>query len=262
MTTDALPTVTLAIYAVLSIPVLFCLVRHGRTGLVGWFYLLVFCTLRIVGGALAMNSNKNSSSASLIANIGLSPLLLAASGILHEGRAYYVADGANKKTEWLLVLVFHAIVAPGVALLAAGASGLQSATATKTDLVLVSVGIALLTAAWVVLCIWTALSFLPSSSFVFGRRRQGTTKVMMDKTSPAAAARGYGTKILWGVAAALTFIGIRVFYSLVALTTRLAYLSPSTGALSIRVVVVFLPELVACLILIVAGFMTRHVASR
>ncbi|KAK7959885.1 uncharacterized protein PG986_004739 [Apiospora aurea] len=238
MTADALPTATLAVYAVLSIPAIFCLVWHGKTGLIGWSYLQAFCTLRIVGGALAMSSDKGSShnnnyssSASLIANIGLSPLLLATSGILHES----------------------------VAILAAGTSGLQSATASKTDLVLVSVCIALLTAAWVVLCIWTALSLMPSSFFSFGRRQR--SKVVIEDAGSTAMARGYGSKLLWGVAAALPFIGIRVFYSLVALTTRLAYLSPSTGALSIRVVVAFLPELVACLILIFLGLMTRHVAS-
>lgn len=91
MTADALSTTTLAIYAILSVPVLFYLVRHGKPGLLGWIYLLAFCTLRIVGGAMSLNTNSDSgggtsssSSASIIANIGLSPLLLATSGILHE----------------------------------------------------------------------------------------------------------------------------------------------------------------------------------
>ncbi|KAK8030175.1 hypothetical protein PG993_011466 [Apiospora rasikravindrae] len=266
MTADALSTATLAIYAVLDIPVFFCLVRHGKAGLVGWVYLLAFCTLRIVGGAMAMDRNSSSnssSSASLIANIGLSPLLLAASGILHEGRRYRAAAGDNKKTEWLLDLAFHAIVAPGVALLAAGASGLQranTATSSKTDLVLVSVGIALLAAAWVGLWIWTAFSFLPSS--VFLGRRQPRKNAMIDNAGAAATVHGDGTKLLWGVAAALPFIGVRVLCSLVALMTRRAYLNPSTGALSIRVVVVFLPELVACPVLIAAGVATRPAVSR
>ncbi|KAK8078774.1 integral membrane protein [Apiospora phragmitis] len=252
MTADALPTATLAIYAVLSVPVFFCLVRHGKTGLLGWLYLLAFCTLRIVSGAMSMSSS-SSSSASIIANVGLSPLLLAASGILHEGRAYRVAG--DKKMEWLLVLVFHAIVTPGVALLATGASGLLQPNATSKDLVLVNVGIALLVAAWLVLCICAALSLRPSS-----RQKKKEGKVM-DIATPTTA-HGYGTKLLLGVAAALPFIGIRVLYSLVALTTRLPYLNPSTGALSIRVVIVFLPELIACIVLIVAGLVTQRVAPR
>lgn len=78
MTTDSLLTAELAIYAALSLPVLYLVVRHSPAGLLGWLYLFAFCTLRIVGGALS------SSSASIISSIGLSPLLLAASGILHE----------------------------------------------------------------------------------------------------------------------------------------------------------------------------------
>lgn len=78
MTTNSLLTAELAIYAILSIPVLYLLVRHSPAGLLGWFYLFAFCSLRIVGGAIS------SSSAGLISSIGLSPLLLAASGLLHE----------------------------------------------------------------------------------------------------------------------------------------------------------------------------------
>lgn len=81
--TNPLATAELAIYAVLALPVLFVLVRHGLPGLPGWIYLFAFCTLRIVGGALSMNPE--STSGNIISNIGLSPLLLAASGILHEG---------------------------------------------------------------------------------------------------------------------------------------------------------------------------------
>jgi hypothetical protein len=78
MTRDPLLTAELAIYAILALPVLYLLFRHSTAGLLGWFYLFAFCSLRIVGGALT------SSSAGIISSIGLSPLLLAASGILHE----------------------------------------------------------------------------------------------------------------------------------------------------------------------------------
>lgn len=73
-----LSTAELAIYAILCLPVLYLLVRHSPVGLLGWFYLLAFCTLRIVGAAVS------ASSAGIISSVGLSPLLLAASGILHE----------------------------------------------------------------------------------------------------------------------------------------------------------------------------------
>lgn len=79
---DSLSVATLAIYALLSIPIIYIFIRHWPTGVLGWFYLFAFCTLRIVGGAMSMNSNGGSSN--IISSIGLSPLLLAAAGILHE----------------------------------------------------------------------------------------------------------------------------------------------------------------------------------
>lgn len=81
---DPLSAASLAIYAILAIPVLYLLVKHGCPGLMGWLLLFAFCTLRIIGGALVVKSSSHSASASIISNIGLSPLLLAASGILQE----------------------------------------------------------------------------------------------------------------------------------------------------------------------------------
>lgn len=77
----AIQTAELAICAVLALPVLYIIFKHKLPGLLGWAYLFIFCTLRIVGGGMALS---NSPSASLVANIGLSPLILAAAGILHE----------------------------------------------------------------------------------------------------------------------------------------------------------------------------------
>jgi UPF0716 family protein affecting phage T7 exclusion len=77
-----LTTAQLAIYIVLAIPVIYILFKHWPVGTIGWGYLLVFCTLRIVGGAMSLHST--GTTASIISSVGLSPLLLATSGILHE----------------------------------------------------------------------------------------------------------------------------------------------------------------------------------
>jgi hypothetical protein len=79
--TDGLSAATLAIYVLLSFPVLFVLVKHGKQGFLGWLFLFLFCGLRIISGALSM---KGSSAASIISNVGLSPILLATAGVLHE----------------------------------------------------------------------------------------------------------------------------------------------------------------------------------
>lgn len=68
-------------------------------------------------------------------------------------------------------------------------------------------------------------------------------------------------KLLWSIAFSLVFIGIRVFYSLVTLTTRKAYLNPTTGALPIRVILGFLPELIATIAFVAAGLSTQSASK-
>jgi hypothetical protein len=80
--TNALSVAELAIYIALAFPTVYLIIKHGRQGLLGWLFLFIFCTLRIIGGALAINSS--SPTANIISSVGLSPLLLATSGILHE----------------------------------------------------------------------------------------------------------------------------------------------------------------------------------
>jgi hypothetical protein len=82
----SLAAALVAIYAVLSLPVLYIAFRHGLRGgaLVGWGYLFIFCTLKMVGNGIQLG-NPESSGAAIVSSVGLSPLLLAAAGILHEG---------------------------------------------------------------------------------------------------------------------------------------------------------------------------------
>lgn len=81
--TDSLSAATCAIYVILAFPVLYLLFKHGRNGFLGWLFLFVFCGLRIISGGLGVKSS-DSAAASIISNIGLSPLLLTTAGILHE----------------------------------------------------------------------------------------------------------------------------------------------------------------------------------
>lgn len=67
--------------------------------------------------------------------------------------------------------------------------------------------------------------------------------------------------MLGSIAFCLVLIGVRVFYSLVAVCTQAPYLNPSTGTLVIRVVLGFLPELLATLVYTCAGIQTRDVAK-
>ncbi|KAL6232202.1 hypothetical protein BDW75DRAFT_247340 [Aspergillus navahoensis] len=237
--TNFLSVATCAIYAVLAIPVLYLLVRHGRYGLLGWLFLFFFCALRIIGGALAVNDT--SFAANVISSIGLSPLLLATASILHEARHYRI-QSLDKKMEWVSVLAYHMLVVAGVALSAAGSAKLQEhkQPLDKAEKI-AKAGISILAVAWGFLVGWTGFSFIAPR-----RRNSSLTRA--------------GTVLLMAVAFSLVFIGIRVFYSLAALCTQRASLNPVTGSLTIRVVLGFLPEVISTLAYIFSGIRTQGAA--
>jgi len=89
----------LAIYAALLIPVIYILFRHGGPGLIGWFYILAFCSLRVVGGVISLSSDKKgtpSTTAAIISSIGLSPLIIGISGLLHEAYVSIISTQLEK----------------------------------------------------------------------------------------------------------------------------------------------------------------------
>ncbi|KAH9906542.1 hypothetical protein F4778DRAFT_655942 [Xylariomycetidae sp. FL2044] len=147
--------------------------------------------------------------------------------------------------EWWAVGTFHVIVATGVALVGTGAAALeQSSEATQSDLVLLDVGVSMLAASWLILCFWTAISFLPAQQIKTATSHSG------------------GTVLLYSVALSLMFTGIRVLYTLIALVSRRTYLNPVNGSLALRVVLSFLPELIVTILFIVAGIRTRNAVGQ
>lgn len=85
---ENLELANLAFYAIMCLPALYCAIKHGKIGLVGWFYVNVMCGLRLVGNGMAYHSlsttGEPSKAGTIITGIGLSPLVLAALGILNE----------------------------------------------------------------------------------------------------------------------------------------------------------------------------------
>ncbi|KAK1244033.1 hypothetical protein MKX08_002171 [Trichoderma sp. CBMAI-0020] len=242
----AISTAELIIYATLSIPTLYILFKHGRDGLLGWIYLFAFCSLRVIGSAMDLSGN---TSAGIISSVGLSPLLLAASGILHEARNYY-CDPMSRKLKWTVVVFFHILVTTGLVIVATGASSLQSSDGKPTDASKASkndssvrTGMSLLTLAWAIIAV--------VSVWILAR----PAKSPMPKFITAA-----GTRLLWSVLVSDIFSGIRVIYSLIALVTKDENLNPQTGSLAIRVVLGLIPELISVLAFVTAGLATRHVA--
>jgi hypothetical protein len=85
---EPLSIASIIIFVVFVPPVTYCLWRHGKRGLIGWFYIQTLCIIRIAGNVLALHAYHTHSTGSLttviLQNIGLAPLLLGSVGILHE----------------------------------------------------------------------------------------------------------------------------------------------------------------------------------
>lgn len=182
----------------------------------------------------------------------------------------------QKPFELILVTVFHVFVSGGLALVAAGASALQDhhngAASALRSLRLLQAGMAILTVSWALLVLCAAASAFPlrkaeKSAVLF---RKGTTVSLMwpavhlhDSLLCRSSRLTYivSQQLLLSLIFSLIFIGIRVLYSLVAFSTQKAYLNPATSSLTIRVLLSFLPELIAACSFIVAGIQTRRLAQ-
>ena len=79
-----------AVYAVFIFPAIYVCIRHGCIKQLGWFYLVIFCGLRIGSGIMGIEFAKHPTSrddatwSAILGSIGLSPLLLAEIGLLER----------------------------------------------------------------------------------------------------------------------------------------------------------------------------------
>ncbi|KAF4183374.1 hypothetical protein CNMCM8060_003286 [Aspergillus lentulus] len=94
------------------------------------------------------------SGAKIISSVGISPLLLALDGILHEARVYRKRN-LNKRLEYVFMAFVHVVVATGVAIVGTGAGGLAGKNPKASDQTNLDVGMASLEASWAILTIWT-----------------------------------------------------------------------------------------------------------
>jgi hypothetical protein len=163
---SALPIATIIIYVILFNPILYCLWRHRRYGILAFLPMSTFCVLKIVASIIQLISeakNSSMSNALLLNNIGLSPLLLAALGLLHESRTAR-NPLLRKKLEWFLVFNYHGLVVAALALVITGVAGEEGNDPKPVDMTLRKVGLVVVLICWFVLVAWTALSFLRGQS--------------------------------------------------------------------------------------------------
>jgi hypothetical protein len=89
--TTRLSIAELVIYIVLAPVVIYNLLRHGKSGFLGWGFLIVFCGLRLAADGIQIENHDKAAKGEPVSDvgaivnaIGISGLLYSLSGIIHE----------------------------------------------------------------------------------------------------------------------------------------------------------------------------------
>lgn len=144
----------LAVYIIIFFLATYTFFLHGKNGLIGWFFIIAFCVLRIIGSGLTITDEKKhtvSETTQIISGVGLSPLLLSVSGILTEVN-HYVAGKRSWVMRWPAEVAMHILVVTGLALVIVG---------IQNGGTLAKVGYIVFEVVWIVLIGLTALSWRP-----------------------------------------------------------------------------------------------------
>jgi hypothetical protein len=250
-----LSVVELALYLVLTPITAFLAFRHHLHGLLGHFYLNIFCVIRVVADIVAIAQRNHDPSKPTIINavlssIGLSPLILALAGFIHETHRYQVVSSLDyaaakrlTKFMWIAQLQFHLVAGAGIALIVVASINLATAETqsdVNSDYHKREIGAVLIFATWTLLAVYAALVW---------RKVRNTAEVAKTSLSRLATC----------VVLATPAIGIRAVYSMVFAFDHSPSVSPITGNFAIKLILVVLVQLIAVLFMIQGSWISRGI---
>lgn len=256
--TGILAVVELVLYLGVTPVVLYLTYRHGRHAFLGYFYLNLACGVRIVADIIDIVDDSKSGGAPsmaaiIVGSIGLSPLILALAGFLHEAHIYLIRGTASTKVArtrirrtWIAQLQFHTVTMVGMILLIIGNIHLGSATNTSevnSANTLRKVGAVL------ILIIWVGL-FHYAGAMLFWIRQKASTlsHEVLDLTR-------------WSMFASI-LVGVKVIYVMVyVFDPEDKAINPYDGSFAVKVVLTVVIGLAAVLILTIGGWETRAITK-
>jgi hypothetical protein len=236
--TTKLSIAELAIYVVLLQPTLWLLYKHGRAAILAFFYLTAFQILRIVAAGIQIsdrNAAHPTEAGAIVSSVGLSPLLLAFAGFMNLLWLYNGTSNRSPIQSLVTEVGVHIGAVTGIALVAVGASKLFSQNATPSD---INTGYTMFkVGALILLSTWIALTLLCLQ--LFGKLK---SQPILGLTMVAACG----------------FIGVRAIYTVVYAFDHTSSLSPFTGSFVVKLIPIFLVQLLAALSLVMVAFQTRN----
>ncbi|KAH6665793.1 hypothetical protein B0J14DRAFT_212168 [Halenospora varia] len=229
--------ISITIFAILLLPTFYIWRCHGRPGILPYSNVYAICAVHIAGGALSIAAVNNSGleiGATVLNSMAISPLLLAALGVLHEARKARNLTPNNTR-EWRMVAGYHALVLVAIILFIIGIVDVMNGKSTAQKSGLIKGGLVMLVISYFILMVW-ALSSIKTP----GR--------------PAASTFQEGTKLLYAAVLAMPFIGVRLIYGILSFLLTDPHFSRSLVA---KVTLSLIPEVLATALFVVAGFATK-----
>lgn len=217
--------------------------RHGVDRSSGWFYTLILCLVRIVGGICQFVSHNNQSAGLLqtiliLDSIGLAPLLLGTLGLLSRFVDSINAKSTARLTRWHLRLLHLTLLVSTILAIVGGSSiSLDSygtykiPTTSKLGAILYMVGFLGIVLVY--------LLSLPQTSVVPSKER----------------------RVPIAVSLALPFILVRLVYSVLSVFLQDHLFSVATGSVAIRLGMAVIEELLVVGIYVILGFLVDKVNS-
>ena len=105
----------LAAYLILSPIVVYIFITHRWTGFLAWYSLIMFCSARVIGGALGVRDS-SSMAANIIQSVGITPLILCVDGLVHEAYVHasrYARSGTKLATAERIAFPMPAVASTG-----------------------------------------------------------------------------------------------------------------------------------------------------
>ncbi|CAG8975211.1 hypothetical protein HYALB_00004272 [Hymenoscyphus albidus] len=221
--------------------------RHGFSRSAGWYFLIIFILARVLGGAFQLatiNDPTNISlltGASILANIGFSPLALATLGLLSR-----LVDNIHKtrpslhfgfNTTWIKMietLLTIGLILGIVGGVDTGEVATKSPTGSAQPGSISKAGVILFIIAYVATILVTLITSLSISAAEQGERR-----------------------ILFAIGFSLPFLLVRLVYSCTAIFTNDRKFSLLSGSAVILLCVALIPELIVVLLYESVGLTLR-----
>ena len=232
-----LALVELIYYIPTSIPLLYILWKHRRTGISGWLFLFAFIMLQAIGSGMTLSAGENgkpSTGSIIVSNVGLSPLILGICGIIHEwvNISGILSTKQAKKWAQVTVILYHLLVLSAIAIYAIGASDSFQRPPPEGAQALWKAGVVLLLSLWIGLYA------------IFG--------LLVRKIG-----RHTSAALFWSIAISFTLLGIRIIYQCIAtFDNSEPSFNPITGSVVFKVVLEFLPGALILLVMVTGGVMS------